>query len=533
MIAAEAIPAESVDAAGSWHQAAIAAHRAGRRAEALECITRALALRSDAPDLLNDAAAVLFAAGRPQEAIKRLRQAAALVPDNAGFQINLAIAQRRVGEIDAALAHCAAALAIAPQDPQAHLQSARCLRQAERLDEAVTAFRAVLALSPAWREAEVDLAAALQDMGRVDEAVAFYRELAASRPDDFVIWNNLGKTLLNVPAPEAAIAAFDRAASLAPEQAEIRYNRALGLLAIGRDKEGWADHAARWHLATPPSSVHKTTATVPAWNGSAVAGRTLLLHAEQGLGDTLQFLRFVGLARRRRLTAASRVVVEVQPPLVRLVRGSAAALGIDDVVAQGEAYPVEPDFQRPFLDLPAILGVALDAIDGSAYLPAPEPALARDGTPRIGIVWAGNPKHGNDRRRSLPRESAIALVQGIRADFAARGEALQIFSLQVGPRAGELDQALDQRFSAPADFSDTAAALASLDLVVSVDTSTAHLAGALGIPVWLLVAFIPDWRWRYAGDATAWYASMRLFRQTERSDWTGVVGAVRRALRPD
>ncbi len=343
--------------------------------------------------------------------------------------------------------------------------------------------------------------------------------------------NNLGKTLLNLPAPEAAIVAFDHAAALAPEQAEIRYNRALGLLAIGRDKEGWADHAARWQLATPPQSVHKTAATVAAWDGTAIPGRTLLLHAEQGLGDTLQFLRFIGLARRRGLTAAGRVIVEVQPPLARLVRGAATTLGIDEIVVPGEAYPAAPDFQRGLLDLPALLGVALDDIDGSAYLPAPQPALAKDGTRRIGIVWAGNPKHGNDRRRSLPAESAGVLVDGIRADFASRGEALEIFSLQVGPRADELELALDQRFASPADFIDTAAALASLDLVISVDTSTAHLAGALGIPVWLLVAFIPDWRWRYAGNATSWYAAMRLFRQTERGNWMSVVAAVRQELK--
>ncbi|MDB5405855.1 MAG: sulfotransferase [Rhodospirillales bacterium] len=527
MTAAETIAADGAEAARSWHAAAIAAHRLGRRSEALDCMSRALALSNDAPDLLNDAAAVLFAAGRPQEAIERLRQAAALAPGNVAFQINLAIAQRRTGKIDAALGHCAAAIAIAPHDPEAHLQSARCLRQAERLDEAVAAFRTALALKPDWLEAEVELAATLQDLGRVDEAVAFYRDLAARRPEESVLWNNLGKTLLNLPAPEEAIAAFDRAAALAPEQAEIRYNRALGLLAIGRDRQGWEDHQARWRLATPPQTVHKTAATVAAWDGAAIPGRTLLLHAEQGLGDTLQFIRFVAIARRRGLTTSSRVIVEVQPPLLRLVRGAAAMLGIDDVVVSGEAYPAEPEFQRGLLDLPAILGITLDDIDGSAYLPAPEATLPRDGTRRIGVVWAGNPKHGNDRRRSLPLAAARALVDGIRAEFAARGEAIEIFSLQVGPRAGELADTIDQRFATPGDFTDTAAALASLDVAIAVDTSTAHLAGALGIPVWLLVAFIPDWRWRYTGDRTSWYQSMRLFRQERRGDWESVVEAVR------
>jgi hypothetical protein len=269
---------------------------------------------------------------------------------------------------------------------------------------------------------------------------------------------------------------------------------------------------------------------VPLWDGTAIPGKTLLLHAEQGLGDTLQFIRFVGLARRRGLTSESRVIVEVQPPLVGLVRGAAARLGIDDVVTPGGAYPAAPDLQRPFLDLPALLGVALDDIDGAAYLPAPQPALPRDGTRRIGIVWAGNPKHGNDRRRSLPAAAAIALVQGIASDFARRGAAVEIFSLQVGRADPHVDAMLDQRFATPTDFTDTAAALASLDLVISVDTSTAHLAGALGVPVWLLVAFIPDWRWRYRGETTSWYDSMRIFRQTVRGDWGGVVAAVRQSL---
>jgi tetratricopeptide (TPR) repeat protein len=525
--------AGGAETAQSWHAAAVAAHRLGQHREALELINRALALKDAPPERLNDAAAILFAAGRPREAVERLLQAAALAPGNLGFQINLAIAQRRIGEIGASLGHCAAALAIAPHEPQAHLQMARSLRRAERLEEAVASFRTALALRPNWLETEVDLAATLQDLGRVDEAVAFYRTLAASRPTDSVLWNNLGKTLLNLPDPEAAIVAFDQAEALAPEQAEIRYNRALGLLAIGRDARGWADHAVRWQLATPPQTIHKTAGTVPLWDGTAVPGKTLLLHAEQGLGDTLQFIRFVGLARRRGLTSESRVIVEVQPPLVRLARGAATVLGIDDVVASGGPYPAAPDLQRPFLDLPALLGVALDDIDGAAYLPVPQPALPRDGTRRIGIVWAGNPKHGNDRRRSLPAAAAAALVRGIASDFALRGAAVETFSLQVGRADPHVDAMLDQRFSTPTDFTDTAAALASLDLVISVDTSTAHLAGALGVPVWLLVAFIPDWRWRYRGETTSWYDSMRIFRQTARGDWDGVVAAVRQSLERD
>jgi Flp pilus assembly protein TadD len=525
-----AAEAGDADAAQSWHAAAVAAHRLGRHSEALQLINRALALKDAPPERLNDAAAILFAAGRSREAVQRLLQAAALAPGNLGFQVNLAIAQRRIGEIDASLDHCAAALAIAPHEPQAHLQMARSLRRAERLEEAVASFRTALRLRPNWLETEVDLAATLQDLGRVDEAVAFYRSLAGERPTDSVLWNNLGKTLLNLPDPEAAIVAFDHAEALAPEQAEIRYNRALGLLAIGRDAQGWADHAARWQLATPPQAIHKTAGTVPLWDGTAIPGKTLLLHAEQGLGDTLQFIRFVGLARRRGLTSDSRVIVEVQPPLVRLVSGAVAMLGIDDVVASGGSYPATPDLQRPFLDLPSLLGVALDDIDGAAYLPSPQPTLPRDGTRRIGVVWAGNPKHGNDRRRSLPAAAAAALVQGIARDFALRGETVEIFSLQVGRTDPHVDAMLDQRFSTPTDFTDTAAALAGLDLVISVDTSTAHLAGALGIPVWLLVAFIPDWRWRYRGETTSWYDSTRIFRQTVRGDWDGVVATVRHSL---
>ena len=336
------------------------------------------------------------------------------------------------------------------------------------------------------------------------------------------------------------------AAALDPGDADTRHLRALLLLLQGRFAEGWAAYEARFD--TRQGRADRRGFTQPVWNGEALAGRTILLHAEQGLGDTLQFCRYAPAVAR----CGGRVVLEVQQPLRRLL---ARMAGVDQVLAQRDALP---DFELhcALLSLPRIFGTGLETIPADLpYLAAPPEALARwrarlpkverrqpsDGGSgergghgagdrtaerlRIGLVWAGNAGHVNDRRRSLPFDALAPLW----AVLGVSWHSLQVGSLTADLAAAppglieDLGQALD-------DFAETAAAVCHLDLVVTAYTAVAHLAGALGKPAFVLLPFAPDWRWMRARSASPWYPGLRLFRQDARRSWAPVIEAVAQAV---
>ena len=250
----------------------------------------------------------------------------------------------------------------------------------------------------------------------------------------------------------------------------------------------------------------------PQWDGQEYADKTVLIHAEQGLGDTIQFIRYAPLCRAR----GGRVVFECPKPLVELLRG---VDGVDQMVSRGE--PVSPfDFHTPLLNLPRIFGTTL------ADIPAPPPLDPVEGRLRVGIVWQGNPRHKTDRNRSCPLNHFEAL---------ARRDDLTFYSLQVGPVAADLedlavDASIHDMGTQLNNFADTAAVVAQLDLVITVDTAMAHLVGALARPVWTLLPFAPDWRWLLGRDDSPWYPTMRLFRQARPGDWHDVFDRVDRAL---
>jgi hypothetical protein len=328
---------------------------------------------------------------------------------------------------------------------------------------------------------------------------------------------------------DEALASYERALALKPDDADIHLNEAFVRLLAGDFERGWRKNEWRWESA-PSGLLNRSSGMLrrnfpqPLWLGAeAIEGKAILLYGEQGLGDTIHFCRYVPLVAER----GARVILEVAEPLRVLMSGLA---GASHCIARGEAPP-DFDLQCPLLSLPLAFGTRLETIPRETpYLTAPAPARDWEALlgdrPRIGLAWSGNALHKNDRRRSVAL-AALAPLFDIAATFVSlQPDARPADAAALAARSDVLDLG-----PALANFADTAALISHLDLVISVDTAVAHLAGALGRPVWILLPFIPDWRWLIDRDDSPWYPTARLFRQTEIREWHGVVERVRDALR--
>jgi Flp pilus assembly protein TadD len=463
--------------------------------------------------------------GRVEEAVGAYRRSLLLAPDHPQIHNNLGSALHLAGAADAATECFRKAVILAPNLPGHYHNLGSLLRDRAKLDEAAIGFHYALRLDPGHPDLQGGLAVLEQYRDRMNRAIPGYRRALALQPNRADFYINLGNGLRQAGELPSAEAAYRRALSLAPEHSDARFNLSLLLLLTGRLREAWPGYEHRWE--TQQLASERRNFPAPLWKGETDPGKTLLLHGEQGFGDTLQFCRYVALAKAKGL----RILLEVQPPLRRLMETLA---GCERVIARGDPLP-SFDLHCPLLSLPHLLGTH-ELADIPATIPyvhadtkeaalwaARIAALPGEGL-RVGLVWAGAPRRESpvqaafDRRRSLPLPmlAPILALAGIR-----------FFSLQKGVLAspGLVDFMAEMR-----DFADTAALVANLDLVISVDTSVAHLAGALGKPVWLLNRFDTDWRWLMEGEETPWYPTMRLFRQRSSGDWAGVIGEVVEAL---
>jgi tetratricopeptide (TPR) repeat protein len=481
----------------------------GDMAGAMRAFMRALKLRPRYPDAMLNLANLCVREGKDEEAATCYRAVLALNPSNADAASNLGVVLRRQGRLDEAVASYRLAAQLRPDHADAHYNLGNALLAQATPDEAIASYQRAIAVRPNHAESHYNLGNALSAENRVADAAASFARALELRPGYFEASNNLGKALQGLGRHEEAMRCFDAALALAPEHADIHYNRSLLLLLTGRIEEGWAEHEWRWRAAGFTSPRRDFTA--PVWDGSQRPDATLLLHAEQGLGDTIQFVRYAAAARAR----VGRVILEVPLPLLPLMGG---VEGVDEIVVAGRKLPFF-HAHAPLLTLPHLFGEPAGL--AAPYLAADPERVARwaaelgEAGPKVGLVWAGNPKHGNDRNRSLPAAELWPLL--------AEGRA-QLFSLQLPPRSGDLaelglDETIADLSARLTDFTETAAALAALDLVITVDTSVAHLAGALGRPVWLLLPFAPDWRWGLGSAESRWYPTMRLLRQTQAGDW--------------
>ncbi len=507
---------------------AVRCHRAGRLSEATELYDRILKSDPKHPDALHLRGLVADQQGDHERALALVRKAIGFAPGNAAYRNTLGNVLLALDNAEHAEASFRRAVDLDPGLAEAHNNLGNALLRLDRADEAVGCYRRALEIRPRYAEAHCNLGSALRKQGRLEQAQACYEKALAINPEYVTALSNLGQTLHERALYREALASLDKAVSLDPAHADAHANRAVLLLLLGRFAEGWAEYEWRWKVAG--FTTERRDFPQPRWDGSDLDGRTVLLHAEQGLGSAIQFVRYAPLVAARNGT----VVVECQKPLLRLFSGLTIgeAPPVARVVARGDALP-HFDVQAPLMSLPALLGTEIGSIPRKTPYLAAEPAAyaaCRDRLgpfpgPRVGLAWAGNPRHVNDHNRSMPASCLRPLLRAGGATF---------FSLQMGSAAKDLDElaggAVHDLSPEINDFADTAAIIANLDLVISVDTAVAHLAGALGRPVWLLLPFVGEWRWLLDREDSPWYPTMRLFRQKAPGDWSGVVERVAEAL---
>ena len=444
-------------------------------------------------------------------------------PEHADAWCNLGLVLLELGQEDAAHDACLRALTLAPGNPIAHCNLGNVLLARKQLEGALEQYRLALDLDPVNVPALSDLSAVLGRLGRLTEALAADQLALRQEPDRAELHLNLGYTLMRSGRLQEAETALQRALALAPGLPKARWNLAYVRLLQGRYPEAWPDFEAR--LLIPEAQANLRDYRQPRWQGQAFPGRTLLVWVEQGLGDTLQFARYLPQVK----ALGGRVLFQVYPALQPLLMG----LPGTDQVLGGEDHLPPFDLQVPLMDLPALFrsnpGELTEAVPYLAcpadYQPAPSLArlLAQSpGQLKLGLVWAGSPQHADDARRSLDP----ALLAPLAALPGVQWLSFQVAPGPLPPLPGLL--CLGEQLS---DFRATAYALAQCQLVLTVDTAVAHLAGAMGVPVLLLLPFFPDWRWLMQGQTSPWYPSMRIYRQPTPGDWASVMAELLADLR--
>ena len=538
-----------------------------RFGDALACYDRALALRSDDAEAMTNRGIALHQLRRFEESVASYDGALAVWPDYSEAHFHRGNALHGLHRFNEALESYDRALTLRPDLPELHAGRGNVLSALGRFEEALTSYDRALMRRPDWAQAQfdrgntlfalklfedavasydraltlrADYVEALYNRGnalnvlkRFQEALASYDKAIALRPDHAEALANRGVALHELQRFDEAVASYARAVSVRPDYAEAHFNEALCLLLTGRFERGWEKHEWRWQTDLFRRS--KREFVQPLWVGSdEISGKTVLLHAEQGLGDTIQFCRYAPLLAQR----GAHVILEVQKPVAQLMN---SLPHVGKILSRGETLP-HFDLHCPLLSLPLAFKTNLVSIPREMpYLSAPAAKIAawrdRLGTrerPRIGLVWAGNPRkelpgaNRIDAQRSITFDRLAPLLQETRFEF---------YSLQKGEAAvAQLhDSALCQQVCDWTDdlhdFSDTAALIENLDLVISVDTAVAHLAGALGKPFWLINRYNTCWRWLLERDDSPWYPTARVFRQDETRDWNDVIIRIRDALR--
>jgi tetratricopeptide (TPR) repeat protein len=494
----------------------------GQAGEAYRLISAALKVNPRAADAWVNLGIVLHALKRDQEALESFDKALALKPGDADALYERGNTLLALGRAQDALAAFDEALALLPSHPQARLNRGLALAGLGRHEEAIADFEAASATPPVSPTAHYNRGISLFNLGRYADAVAAYDRALSLAPDHVKALNNRGFALQALNRHNEALASYSRALELRKDFADAHFNQALALLTIGEFRRGFEEYEWRWRRTGLPAQRRSYGRAL--WLGEyPLQGRTILLHAEQGLGDTIQFARYVPLLAR----AGPRVMLEVQPELKTLLT---QLEGAADVVARGEPLP-RFDVHCPLGSLPLAFKTEPATIPGSGpYLAADDahiakwrPRLEAFGRPRVAVAWSGNPEHMNDRNRSIPLSRLAPLWSAGTAHFFAVQRELRSGDAELLSREARVTQIGTELY----DFADTAAVFALVDLVITVDTSVAHLAGAMGRPVWILVPFSPDWRWTLSGESSQWYPSARLFRQPALGDWDSVIEGLR------
>lgn len=532
------------------------AYQYGRYGPARELLEKAISVGGADARIYNSLGVVLEAGGQGDAAMEAYRHAVALNANYAEAYHNLAVVQRSKGDYEGAIANCREALRIKGDFGWAYNTMGYCQQAMRRLDEAedsynraiwanpnlaeafnhlgrvyaerrederaIAYFRRAVSIADGYAEAHNNLGMALRRAGDADSAVESFRNAVACDADFAQAHYNLANGLMEQCKCEEAIGYYLQAMELIPDFGWAHWNMAHALLLSGRFAEGWREYAWR-HSASVGIVTYPHKIDVPRWDGRRFLGR-LLVHYEQGYGDTIQFVRYMPMVKERGGT----VVLECPAVLSGLLRG---VDGIDEVIEAGDSAPLgQFENHCSLMDLPWIFGTRMETVPARVpYICADEGKVQwwRDrlgGGFKAGIVWAGSPKHGKDAARSCGVEWFLPLagIGGVR-----------LYSLQKGAGSEQAERCggvIEDAAGELGDFGDTAAVVANMDVVICVDTAVAHLAGAMGKRVWVVLPYAPDWRWMLGRDDSVWYPTMRLFRQERRGDWEGVFARVKGEL---
>ncbi len=494
----------------------------GKVAEAYRLASAATAARSDSADALVALGHILRALKRDDEALTAFDKALAIAPghiDALGSRGDALLARGRAEE---GLQCFDKILTLVPSHREARANRGVALAVLKRYEEALAEFDTVLAQAPQHTMALYNRANALASVGRDAESLVGYDRVLAAVPQHAPAWNNRGNALMALKRHADAAESFSKAIALKPDFADAYFNRSLALLAAGDYARGFADYEWRWKRSGMPAA--RRNYGRPLWLGEfPLARKTILIHSEQGLGDCIQFARYVPVLAR----AGASVVLEVQAELKSLLSRLA---GVSQIFARGEALPGF-DVQCPVGSLPLAHKTEIGSVPADIpYLAADEshlakwrPRLAALKTPRIAFVWAGNVSHANDRNRSITLVQLRPLWENGAASFVSLQRELRRSDAEELKKVPDVLHLGDEL----ADLDETAAVIALCDLVVSVDTSVAHLSAAMGRPTWVLLPFSPDWRWTIEAERSPWYPAARLFRQPQLEDWASVIERVR------
>ena len=505
----------------------LALYQQGKSADSIDAFERALRMAGNAPraDWLDHLGCSYMQQGDAYRAATQHRKAIALAPQYAPAHANLALALSKIpNSMDEAMAEAKRAVELAPSSAEAHAAMGHVLERSDKVLDAAESFRRAIALEPNNVEHYGQCAFALERADKPDQAIALLEEAAAKLKPDARVHSALSGLHRMKRTYAAALKSADEAIRLSSNHGEGHGHRALALLSLGDYLRGFEEYEWRWRCASFTSIARNFDR--PLWDGSDPLGRTILVHTEQGFGDTLQFLRYVPLLAAQGAT----VIVEANYSLIKLV---ARVKGVARTVAAGLGLP-DFDLHCPLLSLPRSFQTTTDQVPGeSPYLFADPDRVAfwskklseSGNRKRVGLIWAGNVKP--DAKRNIPA-NLLAPLAGV------ANQNLQFFSLQKHDAATYTRPPEELRLIDLADhltdFHETAAIMSNMDLVITIDSAPAHLAGGLGRPTFTLLPFSPDWRWQLDREDSPWYPTMRLFRQARDGDWTDAIADVRDEL---
>jgi len=506
-------------------------HSERKGEEAIGCFQRALGIKPGFDDAknslalaLNDRALACRALGDSQEELENYRRAIELNPNFAGIHVNKGIALKGLGKTDEAIDCFRQALELDPNIALASSSLGLALYERGEIEAAIRLYRKALQQDAADAGTHNNLGLALRLQGKIAEAAQCFRRALELGLDQAEVHSNLGLALHDLGELEEAVVCYERALERDPEFIDGQVGFSTLLLLKGDFETGWPKYEWRWKTGQFKAGEFPQ----PRWNGEPLAGKTILLQAEQGLGDTIQFVRYVAVLKEM----GAKVVFECQKPLLKLL---ASYRGIDQLVAEG-SEPPEFDFHLPLLSVPRVLKTSLATIPGGVpYLFAnPELVaywrvqLAETRGFKIGINWHGRAGHVQAERRDIPIHyfASLTMLPAVRL-MSLQKDGGKELSAPAAKAIVNLGDQIDREHGA---FMDTAAIMMNLDLVITSDTSIAHLAGALGVPVWVPLPYVPDWRWLLERSDSPWYPTMRLFRQKKLGDWDRVFDEIRTAL---